>query len=105
MLVDLLLLACVLALAAAYVLELRRRWRKPPSAELERLLVRRRVIVNTTTGQAIDGIVWSADGEWVVLKSAKLLERAGPTPIDGEVVLDVRKVDFVQAIPVAEGAS
>lgn len=94
---DWLILACVALLAAAYLLEVRRRWR-PRRAELDRLVARRRVIVNTTTGQSFDGVLTDCGDDWLVLRAVKLLEPRGPTPVDGEVWLEVRKVDFVQAL-------
>lgn len=64
-----------------------------------RLAVNRRVVVNLTTGTAIEGVLWSERGPLIVVKDARLLERgAGPTPVDGEVLVERDRIDFVQVV-------
>ena len=59
----------------------------------------RRVIVNTKTGKAFRGVLWRRRRGYVVLRDAKLLKSRGETvPMDGEVVIDVANIDFVQVL-------
>lgn len=64
-----------------------------------RYVVRRRVIVNLKTGNAIAGVIVRQAGELLVLKDAELHEpgSSGPVPIDGEAVVSIANVDFIQA--------
>jgi hypothetical protein len=65
-----------------------------------RRLVRRRVVINTKTERAFIGVLWSRlFGIWV-LKDAKMLKESGQqVPLDGEVVVLKRDIDFVQVLP------
>lgn len=64
-----------------------------------RLIARRRVIVNLTTGKAIEGVLVRHSGPLLVLKGAVLLEPgAVPVVMDGEVVVERDRVDFIQAL-------
>lgn len=66
----------------------------------KRLVVHRRVIVNLTTGTAFSGILWDQKGDLLVLRRAELLEAGvSPTPVDGEVLIERARVEYVQAIP------
>jgi hypothetical protein len=68
-----------------------------------RALVRTRVMVNLTTGTVFDGILWQAKGGLLVLREASIHEPRGERPwrkVDGEVVLEVSRVEFVQVVPV-----
>ena len=72
-------------------------------AWLEALLcrypVRREVVVNTVTERAFKGVLWRKHLRYLVLRNAHLLKAKGETvPMDGEVVIDREKVDFVQVI-------
>lgn len=64
-----------------------------------RTLIRRRVIVNTDTGRAWNGIIWAKRGPLLVLRDAVLLE---PSPtgaaVDGEVVIERRRIEFIQVV-------
>ena len=67
-----------------------------------RALVRTRVMVNLTTGTVFDGILWQARGGLLVLREASIHEPRGERPwrkVDGEVVLEVSRVEFVQVVP------
>lgn len=64
---------------------------------LQRVAVRRRVVVNLDTGRAFAGVLWQRRGALIVLRDATLLERGtDPAVVDGEVVLDAARVEFVQ---------
>lgn len=61
--------------------------------------VRRRVLVNLDDGRAFDGILWARRGPLLVLRDARLLDPAAPEAVatDGEVVIERRRVVFIQA--------
>lgn len=68
-----------------------------------RFLLRRRVVVNLRTGKAVEGVLVDRRGDLLVLKSARLLEPgAAPVVVDGDVVIERRNVDFVQALSAPE---
>lgn len=64
---------------------------------LVRKLVRQRVIVTLKTGEAFDGILWSADRITLALVDAKLIV-SEPTLADGTVYLDRANVAYIQHI-------
>jgi len=64
-----------------------------------RLVARRSVLVNLTTGTAVEGVVWEQCPGYLVLRAAKLHETKGPVPVDGEVLIECSKVEFVQLLP------
>lgn len=58
--------------------------------------IRSRVVVNTKTDQAFEGVLWKATRRFILLKDASLVDEAGRgTPIDGEVLVDVANIDFI----------
>lgn len=65
-----------------------------------RLALSRRVIVNLKSGSAIEGALFDERGPLLVLKNALLHERgaSGPTPMDGDVIVERQHIDFVQAV-------
>lgn len=64
-----------------------------------RLAVRRRVMVNLVDGKAVSGVLWARRGRLLVLKDATLHEPgAEPTTVDGEVLVERHRVDFVQVL-------
>lgn len=66
-------------------------WRK--------VTVSRTVSVALKSGPSISGVLVSQRGELLVLARARLLEEgAPPTAIDGEVVVELRNVAFVQVL-------
>jgi hypothetical protein len=66
----------------------------------DRLALRRRVIVNMLDGTAYDGVLWARRGRLVILKDTIRHERGlEPTPVDGEVLIDRGRVDFLQVTP------
>lgn len=63
-----------------------------------RYAIRRRVLVNLLSGSAVDGVLWMRRGGILVLREARLIESgAEPAPMDGEVLIDRARVDFIQA--------
>jgi len=65
-----------------------------------RSLRRSSVIVNLDTGKSFEGVLFRTDGPLLVLRHVRLLQRGSDTvAIDGEVVLDRARVEFVQVIP------
>ncbi len=61
-----------------------------------RTAVRKRVIVNLGD-KAFAGILWAKRGSLLVLKDAVLMQHgAADTPLDGEVIVERSKVDFIQ---------
>lgn len=64
-----------------------------------RLAMNRRVMVNLTTGSAIQGVLWDDRGPLVVLKDAQLhVDGGNHAPLDGEVVIERDRIEFVQVI-------
>jgi hypothetical protein len=64
-----------------------------------RVAVRRQVIVNLTSGAAFRGILFRQAGPLLVLRNAELLAAGEqPMPIDGEVVIERSRVEFVQIV-------
>ncbi|HBF40820.1 MAG TPA: hypothetical protein DDW19_03310 [Anaerolineaceae bacterium] len=62
---------------------------------------RRGVVVNMKAGHTFRGIMWSWGflQDQVVLKQAAILKPGGEAvPMDGEVVLFKRDVDFIQVL-------
>lgn len=60
--------------------------------------VRRRVLVNLESGDAIQGVLWQHAGAWLVLKQATFTDREGSKSVamDGDVVIECAKVAFIQ---------
>lgn len=64
----------------------------------QRLMIRRRVLVQMHSGRAFTGLLWRRRGRLVVLKSAEMLEPNNqPVPMDGDVILDRGEIEYVQA--------
>lgn len=62
----------------------------------KRLVVRKRVIVNTEA-HAFSGILYKKAGPLLVLRDVQLLEPgAPPVPVSGEVLIERTKVEFIQ---------
>jgi len=60
----------------------------------------RRVIVNTKTDKAFRGVLWRKTHGIMVLRNAELLRENGTgLKVDGEVVIEVRDIDFIQVLP------
>lgn len=63
-----------------------------------KLAMNRRVMVNLTTGTAIDGILWGDRGPLIVLKDANVHTNGQTAPLDSEVIIERDRIDFVQVI-------
>jgi len=62
----------------------------------KKVAVCKRVIVNTRE-HSFSGILYKQVGPLIVLRNAHLLEHGTPpTPIDGEVVIERTRVEFIQ---------
>lgn len=62
---------------------------------------RYKVIVNLKgQGGTFRGILWSQQNGWLILKHVELLkDRQVPIPVDGDVLIDRREVEFIQVPP------
>jgi small nuclear ribonucleoprotein (snRNP)-like protein len=57
------------------------------------------VVVNLKTGTVFRGVLWRKRGDYLVLRNAEMLRSKNEKiPVDGEVVLDARNVDFIQVV-------
>lgn len=63
-----------------------------------RLALRQRVLVNLIDGKALHGVLWARRGGYLVLKDATLHVPGAefPAPMQGEVLVERDRVDFVQ---------
>jgi len=60
---------------------------------------KRRVIVNTKSGNAFRGILWKRRFEYLTLRQAELLKSGHEAvTMDGEVFIFNKDVDFVQVL-------
>jgi len=60
-----------------------------------------RVLLNVTynPNEALQGVLFSARGGWLTLKDVSALTPGSPpTPVDGEVVIHVSKVAYMQVL-------
>jgi hypothetical protein len=84
---------CVLVLVAAVLVVADLVWWR-------RLMMRRRVMVNLTSGRAVSGVLRRRFGRTLVLVQAQVFEPgAEPAGMDGDVVIDRAQVDFTQVAP------
>jgi len=57
------------------------------------------VIVNLKSGTVFRGVVYRRVGGFMVLKNAEMLrEKSAATPLDGEVLVQMVDIDFIQVI-------
>jgi hypothetical protein len=62
-----------------------------------RTLRRRAMIVNLDTGRSFEGVLYSTSGSLLVLRNARALEPGQQAvPMDGELVVDRSRVEFLQ---------
>lgn len=64
-----------------------------------KIAISRRVMVNLDDGSAIEGVLWDERAPLIVLRDAHLHQRGGSAPLDGEVIVDVARILFVQVTP------
>lgn len=68
-----------------------------------RTAVRKRVVVNLAD-KAFSGVLWAKRGPLLVLRDAELLESGrDPQRVDGEVVVERARVEFMQVLPAGGG--
>jgi len=64
-----------------------------------RSVVHRRVVVNLWSGTAISGLVVKTHRSYCVIKDATVIEPGSePARVDGEIIVDRRQVDYIQAL-------
>lgn len=65
-----------------------------------RTALRRNVIVNLDTGKAFQGVAWAKRGRLLVLRNATMFDPGTePAAVDGEVVIDRARIEFIQVMP------
>ena len=63
------------------------------------VVVHRRVVVNLLSGRAVEGVLVRQSGPLLVVKDARIHEPgAEPAAVDGEIVIERDRVDFIQAL-------
>jgi hypothetical protein len=68
-----------------------------------RTAVRKGVVVNLAD-KAFSGILWAQRGPLLVLRDVELLEAGrAPQKVDGEVVIERSRVQFIQVLPCGGG--
>ena len=58
----------------------------------------RQVIVNTKTDKAFRGVIWKKTKDCIVLKNAEWLSVDGAKKIEGELIIFISEIDFIQAV-------
>lgn len=56
------------------------------------------VLVTTKTDRTFRGILWRRRGGYLVLRQAALLLKGAKTLLDGELVIPMENVDFMQVV-------
>lgn len=64
----------------------------------KRTLLRRPVIVNAKTKKAFKGVIWEKRDPYVVMRDVALHENGQWRGVDGEVIVHVDTIDFVQVL-------
>lgn len=62
------------------------------------LAISRRVLVNLASGSAIDGVLWDERGPLIVLRDAHMHTDGGSAALDGDVIIERARIDFVQVV-------
>ncbi|QGZ16896.1 RNA binding protein [Arthrobacter phage LittleTokyo] len=97
--VGLLVVLIVLFVAGFAAAFMDRRRPAPTPADPWESVFARRVMVNLKSGRALDGVLVRRDHGLLFLKNAVLLEQGEePAPIDGEALVQLVNVDFIQAL-------
>ena len=55
-------------------------------------------IVNLKTNTSFRGIIWDIRGKFMVMKNVEMMTNDGPKALDGEVVIQLSDVEFIQVI-------
>jgi small nuclear ribonucleoprotein (snRNP)-like protein len=58
----------------------------------------RTVIVNLKTGRAFKAVIWRRSGPFMVLKNATMLNDGTSKAVDGEVLIQMADIEFIQVI-------
>lgn len=65
-----------------------------------RSIARRRVILTLLGGQMFTGILWAQRGPLLVLRNAEsLADPTRPVSVDGELVVERTRVQYMQVLP------
>lgn len=56
------------------------------------------IIAALTTGRTFRGVLFETRGELIVLKNAELIDDERIIPVDGTVVIDRAKIEFIQVV-------
>lgn len=56
------------------------------------------VLVNLTTGRAFRGVLFEVRGDLLVLRNAEIIEEGRVVPVEGSVVVERSRVEFVQVL-------
>lgn len=56
------------------------------------------VLVNLTTGRAFRGVLFEVRGDLLVLRNAEIIEDDRVVPVEGSVVVERARVEFVQVL-------
>lgn len=63
-----------------------------------RVAINKRVMVNLTTGTAVDGILWDDRGPLIVLRDANVHTNGQSAHVDHEVIVERDRIEFVQVV-------
>ena len=55
-------------------------------------------VLVATTGPTFRGILFNTKGDFIVLKNVELLEEDKIIQMDGEVIIDRNKIEFIQVL-------
>lgn len=53
-------------------------------------------IVNLKTNSSFRGVIWTISGQFLVLRNAEMLSGDGVKGLDGEIILNLSDVEFIQ---------
>jgi small nuclear ribonucleoprotein (snRNP)-like protein len=56
------------------------------------------VLVNLTTGRAFRGVLFEVRGDLLVLRNAELIEEDRVVAVEGSVVIERARVEFIQVL-------
>ena len=60
--------------------------------------IRKNVIVSMKTDKAFQGVIWKRCSDYLVLKNAILHKAGSAIEVDGEVLIFIKDIDFVQVM-------
>lgn len=63
-----------------------------------RCVVRRRVVVVVEGDRSFTGVLWSRRGALLVLRQASIGESGKEIPLDGDVIVERRRVQWIQVV-------